>query len=246
MAKSKIKQIIQEILDPMALGEDMPKHILNAPVSYKQLEDFARLIEVDKSEESFQKYLSKNPNYLFRLAPSTDVNHLGFLAKPPINNFNTADYAILSISQGGTRVFLIEIERPSDKLFTAKLSPAKKLQTAIGQIQDWDQWIRNNRQAFINTCFKLLEKSPHYPDAGPKGSFIYQDAKHLESSWNGFGGTEHCFFEYLIVIGRWSQLTKAERNKLMYLNHLNHHLNLRIRTYDNLARLAYIGPMNRW
>jgi hypothetical protein len=246
MEKEQIEKVINEIFDPFLLGDEMPAHILNSPVTYQQITEFAALIIQDKSEESFQQYLAQNPNFLFRLAPSTDDTNLGFIAKPPISNFNTADFGIFSVSQGGARIFLVEIERPSDQLFTQKLTPAQKLQIAIGQVQDWDQWIRANRQTFINTCFKILRASPKYPDKSHNGTFIYTDADNIEATWNAFGGSEYCNIEYLIVIGRWSHLSKEQKDRFMYLNTQYHNLNLRIRTYDNLVRKAIEGPKFFW
>lgn len=246
MEKNKVNQIIKEIFEPFLLGDEFPKHVLNAPPTFNEIKEFAKLILEDESEESFQKYISKHPHFLFRLAPSTDDTNLGLLVKPPISNFNTADYGILSVSQGGCRIFLVEIERPSDNLFTNKLTPAQKLQTAIGQVHDWDQWIRNNQQAFVNTCFKLLKNSSKYPQKGKNGSFIYCDKNKLENTWNAFGGSEFCTLQYLIVIGRWSKLSEDQKKRLMYLNRNFGELNLRIRTYDNLVRKAIDGPKFLW
>lgn len=244
--KDRINEIIREIFDPYLLGDEMPKHILNSPVTYQQITEFASLIAEDKSEESFQSYIAQNPNFLFRLAPSTDDTGLGLIAKPPISVFNTADFGILGVSQGGARMFLIELERPSDQLFTKKLGPTQKLQGAIGQVQDWDQWIRSNRQTFFNTCFTILRNAPKHPDRTHNGTFIYTEPEDIENVWNGFGGSQYCTIEYLIVIGRWSQLSQEEQERLIYLNTQNQHLNLRIRTYDNLVRKAIDGPKFFW
>jgi len=246
LVKGKIEKVIKEIFSPMLLGDELPNSALNSPITYKQIRTFAKLIVNEEPEESFQRYISKNPNFLFRLAPSTDDTSIGFLAKPPISNFNTADYGIFSVSQGGTRIFLIEIEKPSDVLFTQKLTPAKKLQMAIGQTHDWGQWIRNNKHTFVNTCFKILQSVPKYPAKSHNGSFIYCDREAVANLWNGFGGTENCTIEYLIVIGRWSQLKKPEKERLMFMNSKFQQENLRIRTYDNLVRKAIDGPKYLW
>jgi hypothetical protein len=173
MATRQVETVLKEIFDPLVLGDEVPRHELNKAPSYKEIVDLAKLIITDKSEEIFQRFLGKNPHFLFRLAPSTDDSNLGILAKPPISNFNFVDFAIFSVSQGGCRVFLVEIERPSDTLFTKKLTPAIKLQTALGQIHEWNEWLKNNRQTFFNTAFKLLKEAPKYPKRKENGSFIY-------------------------------------------------------------------------
>lgn len=236
--------MLKEIFDPFVLGDEIPMHRLNKAPSYTEIENLAKLIIQDKSEESFQRFLAKNPHFLFRLAPSTDSTNLGFLVKPPISNFNFADFATFSVSQGGCRVHLIEIERPSDKLFTKKLTPAYKLQGALGQIHDWNEWIRINRRAFLNTAFRHLKGSRKYPDKNINGSFIYCAKGHLEKTWQAFGGDDNCIFEYLVILGRWSKLTDLEKNRLVYYNQQNE--NIKIRTYDNFIRKAIEGPKYFW
>jgi hypothetical protein len=246
MIKKQVEIVLKEIFDPFILGDKTSLHRLTKSPTFSEIEELAKLIIVDKSEESFQLFLSKNPHFLFRLAPSTDDTSIGILAKPPISNFNFADFAIFSVSQGGCRVFLIEIERPGDKLFTNKLTPANKLQTALGQIHDWNEWVQNNKHTFFNTSFKLLKESPKFPNKSPNGSFIYCPKSQLEQTWQGFGGNEYCTFEYLIILGRWSKLSEREKKRLMYYNQVHEGQNIKIRTYDNFIRKAIEGPKYFW
>src|SRR6476620_148336 len=104
MTKRNIESVIKDIFDPFILGDEISVNGLTRSPSFPEIQQLAKLILQDKSEESFQNYLAKNPHFLFRLAPSTDDTLLGMLAKPPINNFNFADFAIFSVMQGGCRV----------------------------------------------------------------------------------------------------------------------------------------------
>lgn len=246
MAISKADRVLKEIFEPLLLEQDYLKIYRNPPPSFAELKEFAQLIANDQSEESFQKFIAMHPKFLLRLSLSTDDFNIGLLAEPPISHFNTADFGILTVSQGGSRVTLIELERPSDRLFTKKLTPAKKLQTAIGQVQDWDQWIRSNKQTFVNTVLRILAALPKHPWATANGSRIFTDKKRLVQMWNGFGGQSEFELDYVIVIGRWSQLTDKEKERLIYLNRKNESINLHIRTYDNLARKAIDGPKYLW
>ena len=246
MSKKEIEQILNEIFNPLILGDEIPMHKLNQSPSYEEIKKLAELMVKDESEESFQKFLEQKPHFLFRLAPSTDDTNIGLLTKPPINNFNYADFLIFSVSQGGTRIFLVEIERPNDKLFTSKLTPAKKLQTALGQIHDWNEWIQNNKQTFLNSALHILERAPVYPKKTSTGNFAFRKKEEIQALWQGFGGQESCTFEYLIVIGRWSKLSSREQKRLMYLNRNYGKQNIRIRTYDNFIRKAIEGPKYFW
>lgn len=242
----EIDDILKEIFDPFVLGDEIPMHKLNKSPSFNEIEQLASLILNDESEESFQQFLQVNPHFLFRLAPSTDDTNIGILSKPPISNFNYADFLIFSFSQGGTRAFLIEIERPSDKLFTSKLTPARKLQTALGQIHDWNEWIQSNSQTFFNSTLRIMESIPKYPKKNSTGSFAYWNKKQIKLLWDSFGAEEFCSFEYLIIIGRWSKLTDREQKRLMYMNRSYSNQNIRIRTFDNFIRKAIEGPKYFW
>ncbi len=244
--KKEVKKIIQEIFDPFIHSQDIKTHTLTKSPTFKEIESFAELISKDESEESFQKFLGKNSSFLFRQAISSDESPLGLLAKPPISNFNFADFAIFSVSQGGCHVWLIEIERPNDKLFTKKLTPANKLQTALGQIHDWNEWIKSNKNTFFNSSFKLLKEAPKYPNTKENGSFIYCAKNKIDEVWNGFGGNDYCTFNYVITLGRWSQLNEREKQRLAYYNQMYNDQNITIRTYDNFIRKAIDGAKYFW
>jgi Domain of unknown function (DUF4263) len=244
--KPEIEEILKEIFDPFILGDEFKSHKLSKSPSLLEIEELASLMLIDESEESFQKFLSKHSHFLFRQAFSTDESPLGIIAKPPISNFNFADFAIFSVSQGGCHIQLIEIERPSDKLFTKKLTPANKLQTAIGQVYDWKEWLQSNQQTFVNSAFRILKDSPKYPSKSEKGTFIYGAKNRLDSIWQAFGGNESCTFDYLIILGRWSKLTEKEKKRLILLNNSYSSQWIKIRTYDNFIRKAIDGPKNLW
>lgn len=247
MTKKDIEIVLNEIFDPYILGDENKLPPLSIAPTFKEIKALVELMVVDKSEESFQVFLSKHSHFLFRLAPSTEESVLGMLTKLPISNFNFSDFAIFTVSQGGCKLTLIEIERPNDKLFTKKLTPASKLQTAIGQIHDWDEWLKNNFSTFLNTAFRKLDECEPYSEKKKiTGSFINGTIKEIKNVWQGFGGNEGCRLEYLIIIGRWSKLTEREKKRLLYLNQATNGVNLRIRTYDNFIRKAIEGPNIFW
>lgn len=124
--------------------------------------------------------------------------------------------------------------------------PANKLQNALGQIHDWNEWLLSNKVTFFNSSFRLLKDSPKFPKKSDKGSFIYCNKNQIDKTWQAFGGNEYCTFEYVIILGRWSKLNEQEQKRLMYLNGQNAKLNIQIRTYDNFIRKAIDGPKNLW
>jgi len=244
--KPEVQKILQEIFNPFIQAEDLKSHDLWRSPDFSDLENFALLLLEDKSEESFQKFLGDKSNFLFRQSFSTDESPLGIIAKPPLSNFNFADFAIFSVSQGGPHIHLIELERPNDRLFTKKMTPAHKLQTALGQIYDWKEWLQSNQVTFINSCFKILKDAPKYPVKKENGTFIYCDKNKLNNIWNAFGGTEFCTIDYLIVLGRWGNLDEKERSRLILYNKNNASQFIKIRTYEGFIRKALDGPRNLW
>ncbi len=246
MTKKEIEKVLQDILDPLIISDEYNfRQAIPAP-TYQDIIDFIKIIIEDKSEESLQKFISKHPNFIFKLMPSTDDTILTLISKAPIGNFKVSDYVMLIVSQGGCAVYMIEIERPSDRLFTNKLTPAQKLAGALGQVNDWKEHILKNQQSFLNSLFTITQALPLIPNKTANGSFNFFGSKQIRKNWLGFGGDEYCHFEYLIVIGRWSNLTSREKEKLIFLNNNLSKEGIRVRTFDNLIRKAIDGPKYLW
>jgi Domain of unknown function (DUF4263) len=241
-----IEKILTEIFDPTIFPDEIPRSEHYKPPTFKDVQEIAQIIIDDGTEESFQKYFNKNPHFLFRAIPSSGDTICGLLIKPPIGNFFYADYAIVTVGQGGCGITLIELERPSDKLFTKKLTPAQKFQTALGQINDWNEWLVSNKQTFANTILTLLKKAPQYPKTDKNGSFKCLPNIRIENCWKGFGGYEDCYIGNLLVISRWSNLDEKEKKRLLFHNSKNRQHFFQIRTYDQLIRKGYDGPNRYW
>jgi hypothetical protein len=246
MISKSIEKVLREILDPGVLAENLSNSRSLKPPDLKEMKEVAKLIDKGSSEESFQTVFSRNPHFLFRAAPSAGGNNLGLLIKPPVSTFFNADYAIFSVGQGGCAINLIELENPADKIFTGSLTPASKLQTAIGHIDDWNQWLDQNRSTFAGDGLTLLKSMPEYPNKTKNGGFKCTSNVHIMKAWNAFGSLDSYYVSNLIVLGRWSRLSEKERKRLIYYNDKFRPVNLQIRTYDQLIRRGYDGPPMYW
>lgn len=244
MISDSLEAILDEIFNP-TLG-DLPEDKRLIPPTFSEVKDVAQLILDDKSEESFQQFFVNHPHFLLRSLPGSGDMTLGLITKPPVGSFYNADFAVFTVGQGCCGISLIELERPSDNLFTSKLTPAKKLQTALGQVDDWNEWLTNNQKTFISTGLELLKKAPLFPDKAYNGSFKTKSNKHIDNTWNAFGGFETCYISNLIIIGRWSKLSDKERKRLLFYNNKHRSINFQIRTYDQLIRQGYDGPKFFW
>jgi hypothetical protein len=89
---------------------------------------FSELLDEEKDEESYQKYIENHLNLLARF----EAKSIWF--KPTIMGIHNADFAIMDSRD---RLLLIEIEEPSIPLFRKNGHPRAELMSAYGQIQDW-------------------------------------------------------------------------------------------------------------
>lgn len=238
----RVKKIIDEIFDPHISEPPNGWHPDLPSPTQKSLIDIATLISNDDREEDFQQFFSNNPTFLFKEVPAYGDANAGIITKLPIGNSFVSDFAVFVYGQGGCKITLVEIEKPSDELFTKRLTPAKKLNNAIGQVTEWNEWITLNKQTFVRDSIDILKKAPLMTSPNIKGSFKTQDGEFLESGWNAFHGfSEYCIISSLIIIGRWSQLNGEEKKRLIFLNNPQNSPNRQIRTYDQVIRRCF-GP----
>jgi hypothetical protein len=109
----------------------------------KEVSDaYAALIAKDVPEEQVQKFIENNKALLSVLRPARTF------IKPKIVGDYLADFATLDYRGVLT---LIELERPSLKLFTKKGDPSAGLSHAFGQVRNWMVLIQQHRQAFLHT-----------------------------------------------------------------------------------------------
>lgn len=236
----EIQNIINEIFDK-SLSENSHDWHKNLPIpTHESLIEVATLIHQDKKEEDFQRFFSKNPTFLFKAIPSYGDTNLGVVTKLPVGNSFISDFAVFTLGQGGCKITLIEIEKPSDRLFTKKLIPSQKLNTALGQITEWTEWIQASKLTFIRDSIETLKRTTKIDSKDFKGSFKTIENKDIEFGWNAFHGfSDFCIITSVVIIGRWSNLNENERKRLLFLNNPQNSPNRQIRTYDQIIRKCY-------
>ena len=235
----RARQVLQEIFSGTLDLDDLVAQRHTLFPDYEDLNALAEALTRDAQEEECQGVLRDHPRLVLGALGHGQSDDLAFLAKPAIGSFYVADFAVLSYDQGGCKVFLIEIECASDKLFTKAGTPARGLQQALGQVRDWDQWIRSNRRSCVQDLVRRASELPVYPHKAANGSFLTVSPASFEGIWRDYDGFDCPVIEYAVLIGRWSSLTKRERERLRYLNQ---HDAARVWTYDQLARRAIMRP----
>jgi Domain of unknown function (DUF4263) len=181
-AEGVLREIFGDFVGQKSWGEpDWP--VLHA--TYDDLVALAELLANNAGEEDLQRLLTARPQLIIGgLGSGGYGNELAFLTKPQIGTQYRADFALLSYGQGGGDIDLIEIERASDALFTRAGTPARRLQSAMGQVRAWDAWIRQNQPGFVQDILDRCKGLPVYPRRSKNGSFLLMEFPRLESRWN--------------------------------------------------------------
>lgn len=244
MAENKA-DILKLILSMGADPALQPKKRRQAPIpGEKELDILCDLLAQEPEEELLQKYFEENPGYLTGMFGTNDNSDLAILFKPPVGNQCKADFAVLQCFQGGAVVHLIEIETCHEKVFTQKLTPAKRYQGAIGQVKDWRDILNKDGNYHVREFIRMAREVPMFSEHGNNARGIrFYEPDELERKWEAFGGYTQPCFSFGIIIGRWSKLSKEEKERLVSENR-NRPENLVTYTYEQLARQANYRSSN--
>lgn len=189
-------------------------------------------------EEELQIFLEQNVGFLTGLLGTPDNTDLAVLFKPAIGTQYRADFCVLQASQGGALAHLFEIETSHEPLFTQKGNSSRRLALAESQVENWRIWISRNAVHFAKELVREAQRLPLLDGSIMNGRGLrLTDESRLETIWRSFGGFDEPFFSYTIIIGRWSDLSSQDKQRLISRNrHGGSHL--RIFTYEQVARLA--------
>lgn len=201
--------------------------------------EFCNLLSETPREEALQKFLERYPGFLTGLLGTADNTDLAVLFKPPVGTqYKFADFCILQAHQGGAVVQMVEIESSHEPLFTKAGKTSKRLGDALMQIEDWKLWISKSPVPYVGDLLRLVESLPLYSDykLGDRG-FRLTDNHSIKRLWGEFGGFNTPNFNFTIIIGRWSQLTQTEKQRVLLRNKSSDHSSSMF-TYEQLARGA--------
>ena len=234
---SKAQEILASIL---SLGTNLYFDVSGLrcqPPSAQDLYAFCELLWDSPAEEIIQKFLVQRPGFLMGLFGMNDAGDLALVAKPKIGTRYVADFAIVQVSQGGAAVCLIEIETSHEAIFTASLSPARRLQSALTQIDAWREWLGPNKLAFCRDILDRACKLPLYDGTHDSNSgYRFGDQTRLQHMWNSFGGSSEPVIHFAIIVGRWGLLSLDEKKRFM--SKFGTSGDLSVFTFDQLARQA--------
>ncbi len=236
-------EIIAQIFHPSFGWPETEQEVLNICPSYTDVEALANLLKNEPREEELQQFLENHPQFLTGLCGWGYDLPLAFLVKPSVGNLYKADFAILAYGQGGCGIYLIEIKRSVEYLYTRTGEQAEKLREAVRQIVDRNMWLRkvSNAQTFISDILDCAKKLPLYPKRYKNQSFKLRSSIEIEEAWRSFGGYDSSIINHIIIIGRWAKLPEDHRKRLIAHNQYDSKL-YRIYTYDQVARYGFHRP----
>ncbi len=146
----------------------------------------------------------------------------------PFGSEFRADFVRLCPSSGAWDIDFVELEPPGCALFTRQGVPAKRLNSAMAQIDNWRTFIEENRPSVLRDLSRFVQKK----------ELVFRHRDHEPA--NDVGQTLYdpkCWvrWDYYILIGRRKLLSDDElRMKAAFANHHN----IEVLTYDRLLDAA--------
>ena len=231
----------QEILESiLPLGTDLyfeATGLRCQPPNAQDLYALCTVLSKDPPEEELQTFLIQRPGFLMGLFGMNDAGDLALIAKPKIGTKYVADFAIVQVSQGGAGVRLIEIETAHEPILTSALSPARRLQSALTQIDSWREWLGANKLTFCRdlidrVCGLVLYDGVQTSNSG----YRFGDQTRLRQMWESFGGAADPVVQYAVILGRWGLLNLEEKKR--FISKFGKSDDPAVFTFDQLARQA--------
>jgi Domain of unknown function (DUF4263)/BTB/POZ domain len=120
----------------------------------KVVRAFLRLLEAASTEEELQRFLQDHPFILFRAVG----RGVGFLVVPKFRfgSQYVSDF-LLGVWAQNWEFTLVELEPKNASLFTNDGTPSRQFSTAVRQLADWNLWIAENRNYFIDRVSRHVE-----------------------------------------------------------------------------------------
>lgn len=239
------RDILDAVFSTAFAEPNAERVVLEQSPSYGEIFDFVELLSNEPSEEELQSFISSHPRLLMGLFGFCDDSILAVIAKPNIGGHFFADFGVLLFGQGGCTVALVELEPVNARIFTKRLSPARRYQQSIAQVQEWNDWIRRNMRTFVDDIVKAGMRLPLFPETSHNGSFRTKPSQYIHNTWDGFEGFDDPYILNTIVIGRWSKLSSEERARFISNNRHNSKL-YQTYTYEQMIRRGIERPYGKW
>jgi len=116
--------------------------IANEAPTLGLVNEFERAVLDAKDERPLQKILAANPVLLRPLLPSAP--EVWCFDRPRFGSELVPDFLLCYRNSMGFNWIMVELESPTKRVLTAKGRASAALSEALGQINDWRIWLRQN------------------------------------------------------------------------------------------------------
>jgi hypothetical protein len=186
--------------------------------------ELTRLLRQSKTERPLLAWIKRHP-----LVLSKTIQFAKYVAAEfPFGTDFRADFVALGPFSGGCDIHFVELEFPNDSLFTKAGVPARRLASAISQVDSWRSFIEQNRDCVVRELSKfvlyreLIFKDSEFEPMDHAGTPLYNPSLWLR--WS-----------FIIIAGRRASHTAEQlKKKASFLTH--HEMDLI--TYDRLVDTA--------
>ncbi len=111
-------------------------------ISSDDTRSLKELLECNPNEQTVHGFLENNPKFLVQALTGGHGRYQ--ISKPRLGSEFVPDFLIVDESSIGLEWFAVEIESPCVKAHRKDGLQSQYLTHAIGQIEDWREWLRNN------------------------------------------------------------------------------------------------------
>lgn len=190
--------------------------------------ELKEILTNSKGEREVASFLAKHPE-LLRWAVCRTGGHTTYIIKEvPLGSKYRADFVVAFSYSGAWEVHMIELEPPDDMVITKEGLPSHRLNKAISQVNEWEEYIKINPLSFRSDLSDLCIKKD-----------LLGLHKSLKVPMNFTGHRlnapdTYISYSYHIIIGNRDNIDSEKRKRMNQLRKYG----LEIFTYGRLVDIA--------
>jgi len=124
------------------------------------IDKFTQLLDKERLESPIQKFIEKHP---FLIAGPEHQDHDVVISQLPLGADYKVDFAYLYHDSSGNYIKLIEIEKPSLRIFTDQDEFTQDYNQAFQQMLDWTEWTKKHLDYLEEILSPFLEYGFDFP-----------------------------------------------------------------------------------
>lgn len=191
-------------------------------------EDFEKILNESEGERAAAEFLAKNAEIL-RWSVCRTGGHSNYVLKEfPFGSRYKADFVVLTAYSGVWDIHFIELEPPKDRVITKAGLPSQRLNKAISQINDWREYIDNNKLALQKDLTKWCMTKDLLGIENPKNI----PNNFSNNRLNSIDTVIRCY--YYIFIGNRENMNEETRRRMNQVS--NFHID--VKTYGRFLDIA--------